>query len=86
MAVYSGIYPFKMVIFHSYVELPKGIYQSYLISHIPPKIPWTLDAWDTSFAAWIWHVLRFVGRSQQQGGITTGTTGFVGSTPLIHDI
>jgi hypothetical protein len=33
----QGIYPLKMVIFHSYVSLPEGIFHGNMLSDIPGR-------------------------------------------------
>ena len=34
MAIYSGVFPLKMVIFHSYVSLPEGILIHFAAFHL----------------------------------------------------
>jgi len=38
MAIYSGFFPLKMVMFHCYVSLPEGIYYSSIIMTIKPEM------------------------------------------------
>jgi hypothetical protein len=42
MAIYSGFFPLKMVIFHSYVKLPEGM-GDMGFPHIPAMIRITSD-------------------------------------------
>ena len=50
MAIYSGFYPLNMVIFHSYVSLPKG-------SASPAENPFQSNSWSTVWARQWWYLV-----------------------------